>query len=77
MLLEIHTLLMKTDGRLIVMQNFNTGMKSGMLIELLSGAAMAALVLINKPIPDFVAWCFAIGAVIAIVSALVKLWKSN
>jgi hypothetical protein len=68
---------MKTDGRSIDMQNFNTGMKAGMWIALLSGAAMDTLILIDKPIPDFVAWCFAVGAVIAIGSAFVKLWKSN
>jgi hypothetical protein len=68
---------MKTDGRSIDMQNFNTGMKAGMWIALLSGAAMDTLILIDKPIPDFVAWCFAAGAVIAIASAFVKLWKSN
>lgn len=58
------------------MRNFNVGMKVGMLIALLSGAAMAVLVLIDQPIPDFVAWCFAVGVVIAIVSAFVKR-KSN
>jgi hypothetical protein len=58
------------------MRNFNMGMKAGILIALLSGAGMAVLVLINKPIPDFVAWCFAVGAVIAIISSFVKR-KSN
>jgi hypothetical protein len=52
-------------------------MKVGIWIALLSGAAMDTLILIDKPIPDFVAWCFAVGAVIAIGSAFVKLWKSN
>jgi ABC-type sugar transport system permease subunit len=63
-----------------IMQNFNTGMKAGILIALLSGAAMDTLILIDKPIPDFVAWCFAVGAVIAIASAIVSAFvkrKSN
>jgi hypothetical protein len=53
------------------------GREAGIWIALLSGAAMDTLILIDKPIPDFVAWCFAVGAVIAIGSAFVKPWKSN
>jgi hypothetical protein len=52
-------------------------MKVGIWIALLSGAAMDTIILIDKPIPDFVAWCFAVGAVIAFVSTFVKLWKLN
>jgi hypothetical protein len=62
--------------RIKIMQNFNPGMKAGMLIELISGAVMAVLVLIDESIPDFVACCFGVGTVIAIVSAFVKR-KSN
>lgn len=54
------------------MRNFNSGMKSGLIISILAFIVMIVLVLISKSIPNLVFYLFVVGLVIAIASAFIK-----
>ena len=49
----------------------NTG-KIGLIIQALSGVVMGVLALLDKPIPDLLAWLFFVGLIIAIVPDLFR-----
>jgi hypothetical protein len=53
------------------MKKFNNGAKTGLMIELIAGIVMAIFVLIEKPIPDLVAWIFIAGLIITLISAFI------
>ena len=46
--------------------------KIGLIMEAIAGISMGILVLIDKPIPDLIAWVFFAGLIIAIVPDLLK-----
>lgn len=47
----------------------------GLIIEAIAGISMGVLVLLDKPIPDLIAWIFFAGLIIAIVPDLLRLKK--
>jgi hypothetical protein len=53
------------------MKNFNKGVKTGLMIELIAGIVMAILIIIENPIPDLVAWIFIVGLIITLVSLFI------
>lgn len=53
------------------MKNFNKGVRTGLIIELIAGIVMAILVLVENPIPDLVAWIFIVGLIITLVSSFI------
>ncbi len=59
----------------IIMKKLSSGQKVGLLIQLIIGIIMTILVLIEKPIFDFVAWIFFIGIIITLLSSLLLLKK--
>ena len=46
--------------------------KIGLIMEAIAGISMGILVLIDKPIPDLIAWVFFAGLIIARVPDLLK-----
>ena len=44
----------------------------GLIIEAIAGISMGVLVLLDKPIPDLIAWIFFAGLIIVIVPNLLK-----
>lgn len=46
--------------------------KIGLIMEAIAGISMGILVLLDKPIPDLIAWVFFAGLIIAIVPDLLK-----
>ena len=49
--------------------------KIGLIMEVIAGISMIVLVLLDKPIPDLIAWIFFVGLIIAIVPDLLRLKK--
>lgn len=49
--------------------------KIGLIMEVIAGISMGVLVLLDKPIPDLIAWIFFVGLIIAIVPDLLRLKK--
>ena len=49
--------------------------KIGLIMEVIAGISMSVLVLLDKPIPDLIAWIFFVGLIIAIVPDLLRLKK--
>ena len=46
--------------------------KIGLIMEAIAGISMGILVLLDKPIPDLIAWGFFAGLIIAIVPDLLR-----
>ena len=46
--------------------------KIGLIMEAIAGISMGILVLLDKPIPDLIAWVFFAGLIIAIVPDLLR-----
>ena len=46
--------------------------KIGLIMEAIAGISMGILVLLDKPIPDLIAWVFFAGIIIAIVPDLLR-----
>ena len=44
--------------------------KIGLIMKVIAGISMGILVLLDKPIPDLIAWIFFVGLIIAIVPDL-------
>lgn len=51
-------------------KNLSVTGKIGMIMQLIAGIGMGALVLLDKPIPDLIAWIFFIGLVVALMPDL-------
>ena len=49
--------------------------KIGLIMEVIAGISMGVLMLLDKPIPDLIAWIFFVGLIIAIVPDLLRLKK--
>lgn len=56
-------------------KNISITAKIGLIMQAIAGIGMGVLVLIDKPIPDLVAWIFFVGLVIAIVPDLMRTKK--
>lgn len=56
-------------------KNISITAKIGLIMQAIAGIGMGVLVLIDKPIPDLVAWIFFVGLVIAIVPDLTRTKK--
>ncbi len=56
-------------------KNISITAKIGLIMQAIAGIGMGVLVLIDKPIPDLVAWIFFVGLVIAIVPYLMRTKK--
>lgn len=59
------------------MGKINKGAKIGIIIEIIAIAIMIGLVLFNKIIPSLIVWIFTVGLVIALISSLLFIKKSN
>jgi|GEM_PF-5918240 len=57
--------------------DFNNGSKIGLIIQAIAGVIMAFLVILDKPVPDFIAWLFYVGLILSIVSAFFKRKNNN
>ena len=56
-------------------KNISITAKIRLIMQAIAGIGMGVLVLIDKPIPDLVAWIFFVGLVIAIVPDLMRTKK--
>ena len=56
-----------------VVKKIGKGAKVGLLIEMIAGIIMATLIIVSKPIPDFVAWIFMFGMLITLLSYLIEM----
>ena len=46
--------------------------KIGLIIEAIAGIGVGVLALLDKPVPDLLAWFFFVGLIIAIVPNLIR-----
>lgn len=53
-------------------KNLSVTGKIGIIMQAIAGIGMGTLVLFDKPIPDFIAWIFFIGLIVALVPDLLK-----
>ena len=56
-------------------KNISTTGKIGLIMQGIEGVGMGILVLLDKPVPDLVAWIFFAGLAIAIVPDLMRTKK--
>ena len=56
-------------------KKLSSNAKIGLIMEVIAGISMGVLVLLDKPIPDLIAWIFFVGLIIAIVPDLLRLKK--
>lgn len=53
-------------------KKLSSNAKIGLIMEVIAGISMGVLVLLDKPIPDLIAWIFFVGLIIAIVPDLLR-----
>ena len=46
--------------------------KAGLIIQAITGAGMGMLILLDKPVPDLLAWLFFAGLIIALVPDILR-----
>lgn len=46
--------------------------KTGLIIQAITGAGMGVLILLDKPVPDLLAWLFFVGLIIALVPDILR-----